>query len=170
MPQTEQKGDGASSSGDDLSALLKLLTNKLVKEDEEKSKTNITAENFGKVVADYDGESIPVEHWLETFDINAEAYGLNEKQKYVQARNKMTGTANLFLETVSLCDYVNLKAVLIKEFAKTYSSAELHKKLSSRKKLDTESFHEYILKMRKIAALGHIEEISVIQYVWTGCA
>ncbi|XP_053968337.1 uncharacterized protein LOC128869757 [Anastrepha ludens] len=57
---------------------------------------------------------------------------------------------------------------LLNEFEQKLSSAEVHKQLATRKKLISENFHEYVLQMRKIAALGCIEEESVIAYIADG--
>lgn len=159
-----------SSSGEntELNNLIKLLTLKIQREEEDKNKPNISIECFGKIVPDFDGATIPVIQWFDNFDKNAEAYELNEKQKYVQARNKMTGAAKLFLEAVSVCDYFTLKEVLMDEFHKVLSSAEVHKQLSNRKKMEGESFHEYVLHMRKLAAAGNIEDVSIIRYIVDG--
>ena len=78
----------------------------------------------------------------------------------------MVGSAKLLLDAVTVTNYDMLKVVLIEEFQRTFSSAEVHKKLTTRKK--TESFHEYTLIMRKIAAAGKIEDKSVIRYIVDG--
>lgn len=93
--RTVEKGDNKVESSD-LSELIKLLTLKIRLEEKNEGRTNISVEGFGKIIPDYDGISIPVSQWLDNFEKNADAYGLNEKQKYVQARNKMTKTAQLF--------------------------------------------------------------------------
>lgn len=159
-----------SSSGEntELSELIKLLALKMQKEEDDNNKASVSIESFGKIVPDFDGDSISVKHWFENFEKNAEAYDLNEKQKYVQARNKMIGAAKLFLEAVSVSDYSTLKEVLTNEFYKSFSSAEVHKQLSNRKKMENESFHEYVLHMRKLAASGKIEDISIIRYIVDG--
>lgn len=57
---------------------------------------------------------------------------------------------------------------MVSEFHKEFNSAQIHKELQERHKLDNESSHEYILHMRKIAFLGDIDEKSVIQYIVDG--
>ncbi|XP_037931375.1 uncharacterized protein LOC119666164 [Teleopsis dalmanni] len=68
-------------------------------------------------------------------------------------------------ETVPVCHWFE---ALLAEFQKTLSSAEVHKMLSERKKKRDESFHEYVLNMKKIAVLGHVEVESVIRYIVDG--
>ena len=143
----------AEENVSELSALIKLLTMKMAKE-ESREQPNISPECFSKIISEFDGDSISVSIWFDNFEKNADAYELSTKQRFVQARNKMVGAAKLFLEAVTVTDYDMLKNVLVEEFQKTFSSAEVHKKLSTRKKSDNESFHEYTLIMRKIASAG----------------
>jgi len=109
--------------------------------------------------------SIPIRQWLKCFNENASAYELKFKQKYVNSRMKMKGTAMLFLESTTVSDYDTLHEVLLDEFDKTLTSAKVQKKLRERKDSENENFHEYILHMRKIAALGIVEDESVIRYI-----
>ena len=166
MPKTEEVAGGSNES--ELAMLIKLLTVKMSKEEVEKEKLSISPDCFGKIIPDFDGNSVSVNIWFDNFEKNADAYELSEKQRYVQARNKMVGSAKLFLDAVTVTNYEMLKVVLIEKFQRTFSSAEVHKKLTTRKKTDSESFHEYTLIMRKIAAAGKIEEESVIRYIVDG--
>ena len=74
------------------------------KDEQQQQRTSdgISAEHFEKILPDYDGKSIPIVKWLENFEKNAAAYGLSEKQKFVQARGKMTETAKLFLDGITV--------------------------------------------------------------------
>ncbi|EDW43621.1 GM13605 [Drosophila sechellia] len=80
----------------------------------------------------------------------------------------MTKTVQFFLESELLCLYQELKTAPLTEFKRKLGSAEVHEKLANRKKLQTESFHEFVLQMKKIAALGQVETKSVIRYVVNG--
>ncbi|XP_051864342.1 uncharacterized protein LOC127566354 [Drosophila albomicans] len=157
-----------SSVSDKVDQMLQLLSLKIEVDEKQSGQIKIAADKFEKVVADYDGKSIPVKKWFEIFERNADAYELSEKQKYVQARGKMVGTAKLFLESEDVCGYEELKRSVIEEFACSVNSADIHKKLQDRKKKKDESMHEYMLQMRKIAALGDIEDIAVINHIVNG--
>ncbi|XP_034118176.1 uncharacterized protein LOC117577322 [Drosophila albomicans] len=151
-----------------LQQIIQLLNLKIQADEIDRQEPKVSVEGFSKVVPDFDGESVPVEYWFNNFELNADAYGLNEKQKYVNARSKMTKTAQLFLESVFVCSYGELKSKLLNEFKREYESAEIHTKLNERKKQDVESFQEYVLQMRKIAALGNVETKSIIRYIVNG--
>lgn len=112
---------------------------------------------------------MPVKHWFANFELNADAYGLNEKQKYVQARAKMTKTARLFLESAAVYEYGAMRVMLEDEFDKSkVCSADVHAELRERKKLRHESFHEYVLQMKRVAARSNIDTHSVIRYIVGG--
>ncbi|XP_054746315.1 uncharacterized protein LOC129250742 [Anastrepha obliqua] len=153
-----------NSSSDDI---LKFLTKRILQNDRNNG-CGVSVESFAKIIPCFDGVSIPIRQWLNNFNENSEAYELNSKQKYLNARNKMKGAAALFLETITVSNYDSLCVALLNEFEQKLNSAEVHKQLATRKKLISENFHEYVLQMRKIAALGCIEEESVIAYIADG--
>ncbi|XP_054746388.1 uncharacterized protein LOC129250829 [Anastrepha obliqua] len=153
-----------NSSNDDI---LKFLAERILQNDRNNG-CGVSVESFAKIIPCFDGVSIPIRQWLNNFNENSEAYELNSKQKYVNARNKMKGVAALFLETITVSSYDSLCVALLNEFEQKLSSAEVHKQLATRKKLISENFHEYVLQMRKIAALGCFEEESVIAYIADG--
>jgi len=80
----------------------------------------------------------------------------------------MVGAAKLFLESEYVCEYEEMKAVVIDEFACSVNSADVHKQLQERKKKKDELMHEYMLQMKKIAVVGDVEDIAVINYIVNG--
>lgn len=58
------------------------------------------------VVSSIDVVLIPIRQWLVNFDETPDAYDLNEMQKCVDPRNKVSGTAKWFLETVAVYNIV----------------------------------------------------------------
>lgn len=87
-------------------------------------------------------------------------YGLNEQQKYVQARGRICGIL-FYLESEYINNYNELKHKLIDEFRCSWNNADIHQQLKDRKKKKTESFHEYMLNMKKVASMGEVEETAV---------
>ncbi|XP_070141632.1 uncharacterized protein [Drosophila kikkawai] len=151
-----------------LKDLVQLLAIKFGAE-EQNSGCSITAESFAKIIPEFDGESIPVKYWFDNFEQNVAAYGLNIKQMYVQARAKMVNTAKLFLESTFVHQYAEMRMLMETEFSRQYvCSADVHEQLRTRKKRKDESFHVYLLQMKKIASLGNIDVRSVIRYVVDG--
>ncbi|XP_014759408.2 uncharacterized protein LOC26514645 [Drosophila ananassae] len=152
-----------------LQQFVQLLTLKIRADEVQKDEGKLIVENFAKIIPEFDGSNMQVKAWFQNFELNADAYGLSEKQKYVQARAKMTHTAALFLKSAIVYEYDTLREVLIDEFARVkVGSAEINKQLMERVKLKNESFHEYLLQMKRIAARGVIDTESVIKYVVDG--
>ncbi|KAH8405575.1 hypothetical protein KR215_003217 [Drosophila sulfurigaster] len=152
-----------------LQQLVQLLTLKIRADETQKDEGKLVVENFEKIIPEFDGNNMQVVAWFQNFELNADAYGLSDKQKYVQARAKMTRTAALFLESTAVFEYNTLRTKLIEEFAKgNVSSAEINRKLAERVKHKDESFHDYLLQMKCIAARGVIDIQSVIKYVVDG--
>ncbi|XP_032583080.1 uncharacterized protein LOC116803494 [Drosophila sechellia] len=80
----------------------------------------------------------------------------------------MVKMAKLFLESELVSTYEQLKNALIGEFKCASKSADVHAKLTHRKKKSDESMHEYMLKMKKIAALGQVDVEFIIDYIVDG--
>jgi len=85
-----------------------------------------------------------VQQWFNNFELNAEAYGLNDK---------MARTAALVLESTEVYEYNQL------------CHQQIHNQLSVRVKANNKSFHEYMLQMKRIAARGTLDTESVIRYI-----
>jgi len=65
--------------------------------------------------------------------------------------------------------YSQLRHQLTTEFeCDRLCSAQTHNQLSVRVKGSNESFHEYMLQMKRIAALGTLDTESVIRYIVDG--
>lgn len=58
---------------------------------EEKRESN----TFKKVVIKCNGKTKPIKKWFNIFERNADAYEVRDKQKYVEARNKLIGPAKV---------------------------------------------------------------------------
>lgn len=168
--QKEKQGAEQLSSTDrTLQQLVQLLTLKIQADESGQNNVKIGAEDFAKIIPEFDGYSRPVTQWFNDFEVNAEAYGLNEKQRYVQARTKMTDSAKLFLESICVHNYAELRGMMEEEFKQeSICSADIHEQLRGRKKRREETLREYILQMKKVASRGVIDTQSVIRYIVDG--
>lgn len=79
-------------------------------------------------MSDYDGVTI----FLNNFDKNAVYLRLNEKQKYLNARNNIRGTAKNLIETMTVANY---EAKLFTATKKTKENIVLIAVLNSTNKL-----------------------------------
>ncbi|XP_068140359.1 uncharacterized protein [Drosophila tropicalis] len=161
--ETEQAMANAAEMQSQLQQMMQLLTLKIQVDEQRESQVHMASNCLENIVGEFKGSG--PRKWFEVFEYNADAFELNEKQMYAQARGKMKGAAKLFLESVSVNNYANLKSCLIEEFECELSSAEVHQLLRERKKHKQESIQEYILSMRKIASDGDVEESAVLRYI-----
>ncbi|XP_036329183.1 uncharacterized protein LOC118741349 [Rhagoletis pomonella] len=167
--QNRKSAEKIAENNQMLQQLVQLLTLKIQADEVRQNNTRIVAEDFAKIIPEFDGHNMPVKQWFNNFEINAAAYGLDTKQKYVQARAKMTRTAKLFLEGTFVYEYAELRKLLEEEFEREFiCSADIHEQLRGRKKHEDESFREYILQMKKIASLGVVDTASVVRYIVDG--
>lgn len=86
----------------------------------------------------------------------------------IYSKRLLKGTAKLFLEPINTTSWNEIKEGLFTEFGNKISSAEAHRLLQSTKKKNSESFRDYVYRMREIGSANSIEDESVIQYVVEG--
>lgn len=109
-----------------------------------------------------------VQKFITAFEESAQVLGWDNKTSFVYAKRLLTGTAKLFLRTISPRSWNDLKVALLKEFSTRTTSAEIHRKLRVRRKQNDESMRRYILAMQEIASLAAIEEADLVQYIIDG--
>ncbi|KAH0812197.1 hypothetical protein GEV33_010594 [Tenebrio molitor] len=107
--------------------------------------------------------------FIEDFEETAEIMEWTSIEKFVYGKKSLSGTARLFLRSEhGVRSWKILKKRLLEEFGKHTNSAEIHKKLSSRKKKSDETFQQYLFSMKEIASQGDVEESALIDYVVQG--
>uniref|UniRef100_A0A1B0CR74 Uncharacterized protein n=1 Tax=Lutzomyia longipalpis TaxID=7200 RepID=A0A1B0CR74_LUTLO len=110
-----------------------------------------------------------VKVWMEDFEGMAETVGLTDLQKFVLCKKVLEGTAKKFvLAQGKLSNWGKLKAALLKEFSKKVSAADIHRRLTNRKKDQKESFRDYLYDMQRIAKAGRVDEKTICEYVCDG--
>ena len=125
---------------------------------------------IGDSLETFDGEtSRDIHDWLIDFEESSIVFGWNDIQKHVYARKLLRGAAKLCIDSVTGINcFKNLKDVLLLEFSRQDSSVDIHRKLSERKKLENESYLQYMYAMRKIAMRASIDEKSLVIYIISG--
>lgn len=105
-------------------------------EDNEVLSNVISVANVERTIPVFEGDNgITIDMWIKTFEEYALAYGWTEVQKFVFARNKMRKCADLFLQSVLVCDYATLKQMLMDEFTEIILVQKfIHSYANARKK------------------------------------
>lgn len=65
-------------------------------------------------------------------------------------------------------NYVKLSAFLIRMFATPVKSVDVHRELSSQRKVRDESSLEFALRLKRIGNVGHVDEASLVEYIVKG--
>lgn len=105
---------------------------------------------------------------VNEFEETSLLLGWDNLQKFIYSKRLMTGTAKLFLRSCSAKSWSSLKKLLLKEFNVKVSSGEVHRMLMKAKMKTDESIHQYILRMKEIAALAEIDDTVIIEYIIDG--
>lgn len=96
---------------------------------------------------------------------------LSEQQKVIFAKTLVEGQAKSFIHSQrNLNTWLSFKSALLEEFSYRLNSAEIHRQLSMRKKLQNESFSEYFIAIRELASNSFetIDDLSLIDYCING--
>lgn len=139
---------------------------------EESTKSNVPIFHFRDVeesIHHFSGDdNFSVEKWLNHFEECADVMEWDSKMRLVYGKRLLSGTAKLFLRTVSIKNWRELKVALLEEFSNKVTLADVYNQLRSRKKRSEESFQQYIFIMKEIASLVEVEEGDLIQYIIDG--
>lgn len=106
--------------------------------------------------------------WFDDLDDAFSIFGCSEGDKFIAARRLLDGTAKLFLRTISVHTYDELKKELIQEFGKVFTMQEVFHQLKSRVLKPTESVKRYVIEMQEIAMRAKIPESDLIDIIIDG--
>ena len=109
-----------------------------------------------------------VEKFIADFEDAADVFGWNEIQKIVYGKRLCQGVAREAIKTTAVNSWGELKYFLSNEFQKTVNSARIHFLLANRQKLRDESYHAYLIAMRKFGHMGKLEDEAVIEHTING--
>lgn len=117
----------------------------------------------------FKGEAIDdIEEWIAEFEVTAETCKWNDVQKYMFCRKLLRGEAQLAMEANrEINSYATLIAHLKTEHEDDTGGADIYIRMSNRKKTDTETYIEFMYKMKKMAS-DKIDEQSVCKYIVNG--
>ena len=79
-------------------------------------------------------DKVQIKNWFKQFEEMADVLKWDKKLNFLYAKRLLTGTAKLFLRTVHVQSYLELKTALIKEFSKTVTCADIHNEIKKPEK------------------------------------
>ena len=141
-----------------------------IRGDYERMRFTLSYKDVEDFIKPFDGEdTYLVERFITDFEDAATMFSWSDLQKVVFAKKSLKGLAKLFIQSESsIKTWRKLKSALLDEFSTKNSSAQLHKKLESRKMKRDESVHEYFLTMKELAGRGMIKLEALFDYTIEG--
>jgi len=110
-----------------------------------------------------------INHWLIEYEDVAVTVGWYNLQKYIYAKQFLSGAAKLFIRSLTGVRGWNiLKSELLKEFGRQLCSADVHKMLRHREKKATETCLEYLYSLMELSKANKLEEESLVSYFIEG--
>lgn len=120
-------------------------------------------------IADFTSDdSYDIRKWIADFEDITGTLNLEDRDRYVCARRKMSGTAKVFLRTTVANDWDSLREALLTEFDRRMSRQDVYDQLRQRNKKKDESCTHYVLCMQEIASHSDIDEGDLIELIIGG--
>lgn len=129
--------------------------------------------NFGDVeeaLVQFTGDTAyGIKKWLADFEITVATMGYSELDRILIAKRRMSGTARLFVNSMSnVQSWGQFKQAMIEEFDRHKTLGDIYRQLSARHRGKEETFHHYILTMKDIASQGTVEELELVRFIVDG--
>lgn len=113
-------------------------------------------------------DNYDVHKWIMDLEDACLMLQFDERLRLVACRRMLDGTARVFLRTISVSTYEELKKALIDEFGRQYTQQEVYFQLRNRKMKANETVHRYILEMQEIALRATIAESELVDIIIDG--
>ncbi|KFB43255.1 Dwil\GK24604-PA-like protein [Anopheles sinensis] len=109
-----------------------------------------------------------VKKWLADLECAFILLKLGKEKKLNAARHLLRGTAELFLRTVHVFDFEDLKEDLLKEFGSSVVTCAAHLELKKRTRQPGETIQKYVLEMTELSLKAKVPEELLVDYIIMG--
>lgn len=109
-----------------------------------------------------------IRKWLADLEDAFAVLQVNEQAKFIACRRLLTGTARIFVRTIAVHGYNELKASLLLEFSRRFSAQEVYGQLRHRRLKPEESLRRYIIEMQEIALRADVPEEELVDLIVEG--
>ena len=134
-----------------------------------RSNSNFNFNDIESMAQCFSGDSgITIHKFIEQFEDAADIFKLNEKAKFVYGKRLVKGTAMIFLRTINVKTWCEMRDALFEEFNNDVTAAEIHNRLRNRKKKRNETCQQYVFAMMEISSMSKIEETDLVNYIIEG--
>lgn len=97
-----------------------------------------------------------VREWFDDLEDEFGILEFNERMKFIACRRMVDGAANVYLRTVAVHQYEDLKSLMLVEFGHAYTSNEVYDQLRARRLRTDETVRRYVIKMVEISTRATI--------------
>lgn len=124
---------------------------------------------FESMVNKFTGDdTYDVDKWFNDLEDAFAAFQCKPNDKLIAARSLIDGTAKVFLRTIRISTYDELKTELTTEFKQIYSAHEVYQQLKLRVKKPDESLKHYVSIMVEIASHATIPDTDLVDLIVEG--
>lgn len=121
---------------------------------------------FESMVNPFTGDdTYDVDKWLNDLEDSFAVFNCNDRDKLVAARRLIKGTAKVFLRTIRVNTYNELKEELITEFRHAYTAHEVYQQLKARTLQTSESVKHFVSIMVEIASHATVPESDLVDII-----
>lgn len=108
--------------------------------------------------------------WVKKVESLANIYRWDRPTLLCYAVGKLKGAANFWLQGIEgeINDWESFKAKLLKGFPSYVDDADIHFRLSTKKKKQSDSYESFIYEMKAIASRGSISNQALLKYIING--
>lgn len=129
----------------------------------------IRAEDVEYLIPTFSGDDeYSVTKWFQDFDHLIDELGGDETDKYHMARHLIRDTGRMYLRTIRVRTYAQLKTAMLTRYERHITSTEVLRKLDRRVKRTDESLIRYITCMQEIAQQATISEFELVIKIISG--
>lgn len=109
-----------------------------------------------------------VQKWLIDFNLIMDSFETDAPTRLMFARRLMSGSAALFLRTITAESWDVLQREMVREFDRPTSRSDTYLQLSRRRIRRDENIRQYVLAMQDLGRHGNVGELELIQFIVDG--
>lgn len=106
--------------------------------------------------------------WFQDFDDIMNQLNGNDEDKYRMARHLIRDTARIYLRTIRVQNYDELRRAMLQRYDRQITTSEVLRKLDRRVKLPDENILHYITCMQEISQQANVSEFELVIKIVSG--
>lgn len=126
--------------------------------------------SFEAMVHKFTGDdAYDIRKWFDDLQDAFVVFGCEDRDKFIAARRRMDGTAKIFIQTIRVNNYDDLKEELIVEFGHKFTLREVYQQLKERVwQSSKESLKRYVSVIIEIVNRAKVPETDLVDIIIDG--